>query len=202
MSAVIRPRGEYDVHDSGRPRFNMPVIACDYAVPTWEALVYDDPTGSQSFPNADDPGQPYLFMEQSIKWGREIIPVPKRAYTFADNTSPDTPFNFSVATARFVLVRRWQQTLPYGNVNAYMNTLNTSTFLGVGKGLIKFSEADTRKQFQSDGTRSQEVAYTFDWRAYDHNWYPRQDTGVFALLANSSGDPPYAYTDLNATLTP
>jgi hypothetical protein len=200
VSAVLRPRGEYDIRDSGRPQFNMPVIDATYAVPTWEALVTDDPTASQSFPNAAEPGQPYLFMEQSIKWGKEILKLPKRAYKFADGTVSDTPVHISIATAKFVLIRRWQETLPYGNVGAYMSTLNTSTFLGQPKGLILFDDAETRKQFQSDGTRSQEVAYTYLWRVVDHNMALRDDTGAFDLLINSSGGNPYSYTDLNAML--
>lgn len=201
MSAVIQPRGEYDGHDSGRPRFNLPVIACEYAVPTWEALNYDDPSGSQSFPNADEPGQPYLFMEQSIKWSRETFPIPKRAYAFADGVAPNTAVNMSIACARFVLVRRWQTTLPYGNVSTYMDSLNNTTFLGQAKGLIKLADVESRRQLQSDGTRSQEVTLTYDWRKYDHNWVPRDDTGVWALLTNTSGDSPHPYTELNNMLT-
>jgi hypothetical protein len=200
MSAVIDPDGEYDIGNSGRPQFNMPKIKCTYAVPTWEALIADDPSGSQSFPDADAPGQPYLFMEQSIKWSRETFPIPKRAYAFADGTVPNTPVNMSIACARFVLVRRWQTTLPYGNVSTYMDSLNDTTFLGQPRGLIKFADAETRKQFQSDGTRSQEVTYTFDWRKYDHNWVPRDDTGAWGLLKNSGGASPHPYTELNAML--
>lgn len=201
MSAVIKPRAEYDSRDSGHPQFNLPVIECVYAVPTWEAQVTDDPTGSQSFPNADEPGQPYLFMEQSIDWDSEVVKLPNRSYKFADGTVNDTPVSITVATAKFVLVRRWQTTLPYANVAAYMNRLNTSTFLGQAKGLVKFLNARSRRQFQSDGTRSQEVEYVFKWRKYDHNQVIRGDTGAFDTLINSTGGNPYIYADLNALLS-
>ena len=203
MSAVVKPRGEYDARDAGHPQFNMPVIACTYAVPTWEALTTDDPTGSQSFPDEANPGQPYLFMEQSIDWDTEIIKLPGRAYKFnSDGMVNDTPVNIPLPTAKFVLVRRWQTTLPYTNVTTYQqNPLNSTTFLGQSRGLIRFVNARTRRQFQSDGTRSQEVEYTFKWRAYDHNAQARPDTGAFDILVTSGGANPFGYSDLNNLLS-
>jgi hypothetical protein len=202
-SAVIQPRGEFDVRDSGRPQFNLPVIEATYAVPTWETLNTDDPAGANSFPNADEPGQPYLFMEQSIDWDTEVLKLPGRAYGFSDGVVNDTPFAVTVAVAQFVMVRRWQDTLPFANVTSFMNTLNTSTFLGQSKGLVKFRKARTRRQFQSDGTRSQEVEYVFQWRGVDHNKTIRGDTGAFDTLyvgGSVFGNNPYNYTDLNALL--
>ncbi len=199
LSAVLQPRGEYDIRDSGRPQFNLAVIKATYGIPTWDELATDN--AENSFPNEVNPGQSYTYMEQSIDFDTEVIKVPGRAYAFASDSKPiDTPIAVNVAVATFVLVRRWQEQLPYANVTRYLNNLNTATFLGQPRGQIKFRKAKTRRQFTSDGTVAQEVEYTFLWRQYDHNKFHRPDSSAFELIEDGSGNNPYQYADLTQLL--
>ena len=204
INAALVPRAEADFRNSGRPEFNMPLIKATYQVPTWEELVSDDPQGNQSFGNEINPGQPYVFMEQSIDFDTEVVKLPGRTYGFSDGVVNDTPVAVSVGVADFVLIRRWQTTLPYVNFTKYMNKLNTSTFLGQPRGQIKFRKGRTRRVFSDDGTRTQEVELHFKWREADHNNVIRPDNGLFDTLfvgANIAGATPYKYADLTVLLS-
>lgn len=201
LDAVIEPQAEYDARAGGRPEFNLPVIAVTYGVLSWDALATDDPGGNQSFPNDGSAGSPYLFMEQSIDWDTEVIKLPGRAYSFAsDGTAIDVPVARSIAVAQFNLTRQWQSILPYANVASYMNRLNATTFLGQPRGQVKFRKCQSSRQFQSDATASQKVAFVFQWREFDHNKQHRPDRYLFELIVDSYGNNPYQYADLSQLL--
>lgn len=200
VDAAVEPRAEVDARDGGRPRFNLPVVTATYGVLTWNALPQDDPANQQGF---DDNGQPFLFMEQSISFDTEVIKLPNTAYHFpSDGTVIDTPVAHSVAVAEFVLTRKWQAAFPVVNVTNYLNTLNQSTFLGQAKGQIKFRKAQTRRSWTSDGTATQDVTYTFQWREFDHNKQHRPDASLFELIVDKNGVNPYRYTDLTQLFPP
>ncbi len=201
LNAVVQPKGEFDARDSGRPRFNLPIVSATYAIPTWSEQATDDPSANQSFPNEISPGQPYTYMDQSIDWDTETIKLPGRAYTFQTlGGAVDTPVARTIAVAQFVLVRRWQKQLPYANVTAYLNKLNNATFLGQPAGQIKFRKARARRSAFSDGTASQEVELVFQWREYDHNMQHRPDKFLFEKIVDSAGNTPYGYSDLTQLL--
>lgn len=194
------PEGEYDSRDAGRPQFNLPKVEIVYAVPSYESVSADDPAGDHSFP-ADDDG-PYLFMEQSIDWDVEVIKLPGRCYAFAsDGKAVDAPVHRTIAVAQFVLVRKWQTFLPHANVKNYMNRLNDATFLGQPRGTIKFRKCQSRRTGSGTGERTQETAYTFLWREFDHNAQHRPDANYFELIQDADGANPYQYADLSALLS-
>lgn len=198
INAVVAPKGEYDIKDSGRPQFNLPLIKTTYAIPTWEELVTDDPSGNQSFPNS---GTPFLYMEQSVDFDTEVIKLPNRAYAFAsDGTPVDAPVHCTIAVAQFVITRKWQAILPVLDCTTYLNALNDSTFLGQPRGTVKFRKARTRRTGTSDGERTQEVELVFQWRTYDHNKQHRPEHLYFELIVDSSGNNPYQYMNLSNLL--
>lgn len=200
LSATLMPEAEADLRDGGRPQFNLPKIEALYGVLRWESQASDDPSGEQSFP--DGANTPYLFMEQSIQFARETIKVPGTAYTFkASGNAIDVPVTMTIGTARFSLVRHYQQTLPTANVTGLMNRLNSSTFLGQPKGQIKLEDARTRRQWTSDGSSGQEVEYVFAWREYDHNAEHVPDSANFDIIQDSTGKTRYPYADLTPLLS-
>lgn len=198
LAARLVPRAEYDARDSGRPRFNLPVIEADYGLLSWEAAAQDDPAGAQSFP---DDGSPFLFMEHSIDFDTEILKVPGTTYKYATSGKPiDTPFHISVGTALFTIIRHWQEVLPMIKVTQYLNRLNDRNFLGQDVGQIMFRRARTRRSWTSDGTTTQEVEYVFKWREVHHNAVPLPDGRGFDLISDGSGDGPFAFANLGDLL--
>lgn len=201
LAATCKGLGELDPRTGGRPTFRGGLVEATYGLRTWEEQASEDPAGSQSFPNEASPGQPYLYMEQSIDFDTEVVKLPNTSYKFL--ATPQLPLHVpvarTIAVAQFVLVRRWQSALPYANVTAYLNKLNSAVFLGQPIGQIKFRKARTRRQFKVDGTRTQEVEYVFQWREFDHNKVHRPDDTSWDFIVDDAGNKPYAYANL-ATL--
>lgn len=202
LEAHIEPRAESDLKDSGRPTFTLPLINCRYALPPYNQQTSDDPGGVNSFTNEATPGNPYVFMTESIDFDTETIRVPNSAYTFV--TAPALPVDYPVArhirTAKFVIVRKFLPYLPTLNVTTYIKRLNDRVFLGQAIGLIQLLNARTRVERLSDGTKSQEFEMQFRWREYDHNKVMRPDDGTFDFIQTTAAKKLYEYDNLGKLL--
>lgn len=203
LEAHIEPDAPQDNKDSGRPKYNLPVISCRYALPPYNQQTSDDPIASNSFPNEDTPGNPHVFMTESIDFDSETIRVPGSAYTFT--TAPNLPVDYPLAkhirTAKFVIVRKFLPYLPHTDIVSYTKKLNSTTFLGQPRGQIQFLNGRTRVERLSDGTKSQEFEMVFKWREYDHNKIMRPDNGTFDTVQTGAGAFLYEYANLRTLLT-
>lgn len=202
LEARIEPKAENDSKDAGRPTFNLPLINCRYALPPYNQQTSDDPGGLNSFTNDGTPGNPYVFMTESIDFDTETIRVPGSTYSFV--TAPNLPVDYPVAkhisTAKFVIVRKFLPYLPTVNVTTYIKKLNDRVFLGQPVGQIQLLNARTRVERLSDGTKSQEFEMVFKWREYDHNKIMRPDDGTFDFIQTTGSDYLYEYKNLGNLL--
>lgn len=201
LDARCVPIAEVDAKDSGRPTFRLPIISCSYRIPKYEVQTSDDPGGINGFTNEAAPGSPFVYAMMSIDFASEVIPVPGAVFHFSAPTlKTKVSLVKTVGTAKMVFVRKFVPYLPFVNITQYLNKVNLGTFLGQPEGQVKFENMRTRREYLSDGTRSNEIELHFSWREYDHNKFLRDDDGTFDFLYTDSSATMYSYIDLKPLL--
>lgn len=194
MDAYVIGEGEYDNKDGGPVRFNLPKLRVVYGIRSWEQAATDDPQGYQSFPGDG----PATYAIHSMDFGVEGVKLPTSAYKFAGtpNLPCDVPVLKQVGICKLSVELKKVPFLPTYTIMNLLGKLNDNTFLGAPRGMIQFMGARTSKEFESDGTRVQNVSYSFRFRKASFNLYLRPDTGQWDFIKTAAGKYPYEYADL------
>ncbi len=200
--ADVEYYGERNVTNAGTPNFLLAKVTVTYNTLTWDEFALQDPTGAQSLPNEQQPGQPHLQLTQEFDIGSEFIAFPDTAYTFvSDGKSTEAKQGVWVGNATLQLTRKEVPYLPYTLLFLTMNHVNDDVFLGQATGTVLFAGAKTHREHTSDGASTQDVAMTFKWRQFPWNYAPRPDTGRWAAIQDTGGQGPYLTADLAPLLT-
>lgn len=186
----------------GNPQFHACVVTVTYGVLSWDQLQSDDPNGYNSFPNDDNPGQPYISATQEMDFADEFIPIPGGSMAFVSDKKPlDAPAGKWVANCTIRFGRKNVPYLPFTQMLPLLNKINQQTFFGQGRGQVRFHALRTMRHYMSDGERVQDLDLIFMWREYDWNYYLRPDKLVFEKVVDPAGNFPYTYADLRPLLT-
>lgn len=192
--AYVVGEAEYDAKDGGHVQFNLPKIRVVYGIRSWEQLATDDPQGYQSFPGDG----PATYAIHSMDFGVEAVKLPGSAYKFvSDPPKPcDIPIIKQVGVCRLNVELKKVPFLPTLTIMNLMGKLNDDTFFGAPRGQVQFMGARTSKEFESDGTRVQNVSYSFRFRKASWNLFLRPDNAKWDFIKTSEGKYPYEYADL------
>jgi hypothetical protein len=181
----------------------MARVTVNSGVLTWDQQPSDDPGGVHGFPNEDSPGQPHLRTIQEIDSGGEFTTVKQGAWVFTTDQKPmDSPLGIWVPQSTVRFNRKHVPYLPHRTVHSLLGKINDDTFLGEPRGQMRFSSCQTRREANSDGTRTQDVMLTFSWRGYDWNKYIHPDSLTFEEVSKpgDSSVRPYEYADFKPLL--
>jgi hypothetical protein len=194
MDAYVVGEAEFDAQDGGHPTYNLAKIRATFGIRSWEQLANDDPQGAQSFPSTTGPT---TYAIHSMDFGTESVKIPGSAYKFFDGGLPfDTPGVIHIGTATLNIEMKKVPYLPTITILKLIGNCNNDLFMGAPKGTLLFLGARTSKEFESDGTRVQNVSYSFKYRAQPWNFFIRPDTGKWDFIIASDGSHPYPLKDL------
>lgn len=201
--AYSEPQGEVCGYDGGRPVFAHAIIRARYGVVPYNPVATIDPNGNNSFPNDDNPNQPFTYALCRMRISSEIVRIPGSAYTFhtAPNKPVDSPVGISVGVADLVFTRRFVPTLPMELILSKINGINNAVMFGQPIGTIMFRGADTEEDWSSDGKKTTNLVLYFKWREHDWNKQHRPDEASWDKIKDSFGNNPYTYRDLKPLLT-
>jgi hypothetical protein len=195
MDAYVIGEAEYNTYDGGHAAFNLPKIHVIYGIRSWEQVATDDPQGMQSFPSTTGPT---TYAIHAMDFGTESVKIPGSAYTFAGtSTVPfDVPAVVHIGVCTLSVELKKVPYLPSITILNLIGKVNNDTFFGAPLGRVLFLGARTSKEFESDGTRVQNVSYSFKYRAHSWNRFLHPKTAKWSLIEDVDGDPPYEYADL------
>jgi hypothetical protein len=196
VDAYVAGEAEYDIKDGGPPQFNLPKIQVKYGVRSWDQFADDDPQGENSFPG--NPGGPATYAVHSLDIGVESVKIPGSAFVFSDGALPfDVPAVIHVGVATLNVELKRVPYLPTITILKLIGKVNQFLFMGAPTGTLLFLGARTSKEFESDGTRVQNVSYTFKYRSKPWNYFIRPDNGQWDYIS-VRGEPtnrPYVWDD-------
>ncbi len=109
---------------------------------------------------------PYVYAEQGFNYTSEWITVPKTQVFYSGGTVPlDQDWGFRSPLINFSIMVKY---VPYLNVppliTALASPINSVAFLGCAAGKLLFNGAESRPSFMVDGTRTQNIEYSFSYR--------------------------------------
>jgi hypothetical protein len=196
MDAYTVGQAEYDVGDGGHPSFNLPIVKVVYGIRSWEQFATDDPGQFNSF--MGNPGGPTTYAIHSMDFGTESVKIPGSAYKYKDppNLPADVPMVRHLGVATLNVEVKKVSYLPSITIMKLIGKVNNALFFGAPKGRLLFLGGRTSKEFESDGTRVQNVSYTFKYRSADWNMFIRPDDGSFDFVQTDLLEMPYEYDDL------
>lgn len=112
-----------------------------------------------------DPGTQFVYAEQEIDVGCEVITIPGRFLKFSGTTkllADSYALRIGLVDLKITLHR--VPYLPGQLILANAGAINNATYLGVAAGYLLFNGAQNRGQFGSDGTFTQSITYSFTYR--------------------------------------
>jgi hypothetical protein len=196
MDAYVQGEGEVNTHDGGPVRFNLPKIRATFGIRSWEQAASEDPQQFNSF--VGNPGGPTTYAIHSMDYSHEAVKLPNSAYSFGSppNLPADLPIVKVVGLCTLNVELKKVPYLPSITIMGLVGKVNNDLFLGAPKGQLLFLGARTSKEFESDGTRVQNVAYTFRFREQPWNFFLRPDTGEWDFVqTKTGGKKPYENKD-------
>jgi hypothetical protein len=124
--------------------------------------------GTASIPYMDiDPSTPFIYAEQQIDVGCEVITVPNKGLRFATSLRRlDQDFGFRIALVDMKITLHRVPYLPGAAIIAKAGAINDATYLGVSAGQLLFNGASNSLQLGADGTWTQDITYSFTARQY------------------------------------
>ncbi len=131
---------------------------------------------ANDFNNQIDQTHPYVYAEQNLSFTSEQITIPGTQVKFASGgkLGADNNWGFISPIVNMVIALKYVPYIPAAAiVLATAAPVNSTTYLGVSAGHLNFVGADTHQSRMSDGTLSQEVSYTFQYRPiapWDYAW--------------------------------
>jgi hypothetical protein len=113
-----------------------------------------------------DPTQPFVYASQDIDFGREFLAIPGSALTLANgHTLDDTPYSLPIPYAVFTITLHQVPFLPAQAIFTSMKRpLNSTTFIGIPPGYLRFDGAKNHADASTDGTYTQNLILVFSAR--------------------------------------
>lgn len=170
--------------------FPKAIVTCIYETMPWSFQPFDAPY------NQIDPTHPFIYAEQRLKSGYELIAVPGSNLKFSTGGKPlQSEMTLHVALVEMEITIKQLPYMPTNVVLAMAGTLNNAQYLGVNTGCLKFNGVTTQTGAVSDGTFIQEATYGFTARGIRWDSFYNPDIWDFDIVTRTNGDPIYLMKD-------
>jgi hypothetical protein len=178
--------------------FEKAVVSAHYGVPTFAATRQADPAALHGF----SPTQPILYATQELDFSVEFIKLPGASLKLSDGTAVYDDFPFRSPIAHLNLTLHQVPYLDMATIYSKMGLVNNATFLGGAVGKVMFMGGRNRLGAYTDGSYTQELLLSFNYRQYIRwDYVLKPGTSTFLQLQLSDGTAVIASTDLT-TLIP
>lgn len=150
--------------------------------------------------NNIDPNTPFVYAEQEIDVGVEVISVPGRALKFSgDGSKLGVDFGLRIGIADIKITLHRVPYLPSANVLSRVGSINNATYLGVGAGKLLFNGVKSQTVVLSDGTRTQDLMYSFTARTQPWDYSYNAGLGTWDKVVTLTGSDFISRTSLVGT---
>jgi|GEM_PF-2247135 len=156
------------------------------------------------FNNQIDPAHPYVYAEQNMSFTSEAITVSGRfTYFSSDLTKPTgADWGFRSPLVNFNIALKYVPYIPAAAIiTATAAPINSTTYLGVSAGKLLFNGCETHQTRMSDGSLTQEAAYSFSYRPiapWDYSF--NGATNAWEKVVDSAGNPIQQRSDLTSII--
>ena len=134
-----------------------------------------------------DPTTPFLWAEQEIDVGTEVVTVSGQKLKFAGGNPLDHDWGIRIAIVDFKITLFQVPYLPGGTILSKAGAINDSTYLGVAAGQLLFNGAQNRGQLMNNGIYVQNITYSFTARQYPWDYAYNGATNAWAKVVTSGG---------------
>lgn len=138
------------------------IVRVHYGVRQYGVFPADDPGGVNSI----DQTMPLVYATQELDFASTWITIPKTSIKLADGTKLDQDFGMRVPQTDMSITLHKMPYLPGTLITNVMGSpINSAKFLNCPAGYCLFNGAKVRRSASTDGTFTQEVTYSFSFRA-------------------------------------
>ncbi len=135
-----------------------------------------------------DPATPFLFAEQEIDVGVEVVTIPGQSLRFSGGTTKlDQDFGLRIPIVDLKITLHRVPYLPGQAIIAKAGAINDATYLGVAAGQLLFNGAHNRGQLMSDGVYTQDITYSFTARGYPWDYAYNATASAWQKVVKASG---------------
>ncbi len=158
------------------------------------------------FNNQIDPTHPYVYAEQNLSFTSEFITIPGyNVYWLSSGEAlGNRNWGFVSPIMNMRISIKYVPYIPAAEiVNAMLAPINNATYLGVPAGKLAFRGADTNEARMSDGTLTQSIDYTFQYRSvapWDYDYNGTAGSPGWDQVVDGNGDPIIQRSDLSGII--